>query len=40
MLVGLVLITGLAVGAVTSIGQGHLSTTLSPLVNSASAWLV
>jgi hypothetical protein len=36
----LILTTGLAVGAMTSIGQAHLSGTLNPLVNSASAWLV
>lgn len=33
-------IVGLAVGCATSYGQAHLSGTLNPLVNSASAWLV
>jgi hypothetical protein len=39
-LVALVLTAGLGIGAATSFGQGHLSGALSPLVNSASAWLV
>jgi hypothetical protein len=39
LLVG-ALVAGLAVGALTSFGQGHLSPTLEPLVNSAAAWLV
>ncbi len=40
ILIALVLTAGLAVGAITSIGQGHLNGTLNPLVNSACAWLV
>jgi hypothetical protein len=35
-----VLATGLAVGALTSVGQTHLSGALNAFVNSASAWLV
>jgi hypothetical protein len=38
--VALLLTSGLAVGVLTSFGQGHLSEILSALVNSASAWLV
>lgn len=33
-------VAGIAVGCLTSYGQAHLSGTLNPLVNSASAWLV
>jgi len=38
--IALLLTSGLAVGVLTSIGQGHLSGTLNAFVNSASAWLV
>lgn len=33
-------LVGVAVGILTSVGQGYLPLTLNPLVNSASAWLV
>jgi hypothetical protein len=36
----LLLTSGLAVGVLTSLGQGHLGRPLKALVNSASAWLV
>jgi hypothetical protein len=35
-----VVVLGLAVGSLTSFGQGHLSGALDAFVNSASAWLV
>jgi hypothetical protein len=38
--VTVVVLTGLAVGAATSFGQGHLSSPWLALVNSASPWLV
>ena len=38
--IALVLVAGLAVGVLTSLGQAHLSGVLNAFVNSASAWLV
>jgi hypothetical protein len=38
--IALLVTSGLAVGVLTSLGQGHLSGPLNAFVNSASAWLV
>jgi hypothetical protein len=38
--IALVVVLGLAVGSLTSFGQGHLSGVLDAFVNSASAWLI
>jgi Family of unknown function (DUF6518) len=40
MRIALLLTSGLAVGVLTSFGQGHLTAPLNAFVNSASAWLV